>query len=181
MLAARQEEMHGSSLLQMVAPRRIECRAPQPPPQSSRAAATAAWQVPLRAPCSRRPRRLLLHAARLLLRAARARASRQRAPQAAAHERLGADYDCCGLALVRSGVHMQPGLSALRIVRGLESKIAQYLPSGGLRTLRIRTGAVRLCGSGSAGLAAAHQCTHSALLRSKPRIGHHRARTTRAA
>ena len=80
MLAARQEEMHDSSLLQMVAPRRIECRAPPPPPQSSRAAATAAWQVPLRAPCSRRPRRLLLHAAR-------ARASRQRAPRAAAHER----------------------------------------------------------------------------------------------
>ena len=104
----------------------------------------AAWRAPLPAPCSRRPRRLLLHAAR-------ARASRQRAPQAAAHERLGADYDCCGLALVRSGVHMQPGLSALRIVRGLESKMAQYLPSGGLRTLRIRTGAVRSCGSGSAG------------------------------
>ena len=62
-----------------------------------------------------------------------------------------ADYDCCGLALVRSGVHIQPGLSALRIVRGLESKIAQHLPSGGLRTLRIRISAVRLCGSGSAG------------------------------
>ena len=87
----------------------------------------------------------------------------------------------CGLALVRSGVHMQPGLSALRILRGLESKIAQHLPSGGRRTLRVRTGAVRLCGSGSAGLAAAHQCTHSALLRSKPRMGNHRARTTRAA
>ena len=74
---------------------------------------------------------------------------------------------------------MQPGLSALRIVRGLESKMAQYLPSGGLRTLRIRTGAVRLCGSGSAGLVAAHQCAHSgdARLRSKPRIGHRRATT----
>ena len=39
----------------------------------------AAWRAPRPAPCSRRPRRLLAHAAR-------ARASRQRAPQAAAHE-----------------------------------------------------------------------------------------------
>ncbi len=68
-----------------------------------------------------------------------------------------------------SGVHMQPGLSARRFVRGLDSMTAQYSPLRG--TLRIRTGAVRLCGSGSAGLAAAHQRTHSgdALLRSKPR------------
>jgi hypothetical protein len=35
-------------------------------------------------------------------------------------------------------------------------------------TLRVRTSAVRLCGSGSAGLVAAYQRTHSALLRSKP-------------
>ena len=34
-----------------------------------------------------------------------------------------------------------------------------------------------LCGSVSAGSAAAHQCTHSALLRSKPRIGHCRTTT----
>jgi hypothetical protein len=170
MLAALQAVMHDSSLLQMVAPRRIECRAPPPPPRSSRAAATAAWQVPRPAPCSRRPRRLLVHAAR-------ARASRRRAPRAAAHERLGIDYGLCyGLALVRSGVHMQrcqPGLSAWRIVRGLDSLTAQYSPLGG--TLRIRTGAVRSCGSSSAGLVAAHQCTHSAILRSKPRIGHYHA------
>ncbi len=51
----------------------------QPPRlQSSRAAAKAAWQVPRPAPCSRRQRRLLMHTARV-------RASRQRAPRAAAH------------------------------------------------------------------------------------------------
>jgi hypothetical protein len=144
----------------------------QPPPlRSSRAAGTAVWQVPRRAPSSRRPRRLLVHAAR-------ARASRRRAPRAAAHERLGIDCGLCyGLALVRNRlvVHMQPGPSAWRLVRGLDSLTAQYSPLRG--TLRIRTGAVRLCGSGSAGFAAAHQCTHSGLLRSKPRIGHRRATT----
>jgi hypothetical protein len=78
--------------------RRRHSRAPPPPLRSSRAAATAAWQVPRPAPCSRRPRRLLAHAAR-------ARASRRRAPRAAAHERLGIDYGrCYGLALVRDRV-----------------------------------------------------------------------------
>ena len=59
-------------------------RAQPPPLQSSRAAATAAWQVRQPAPCNRRPRRrrrLLFHAELLI---ARVRASRRRAPQAAA-------------------------------------------------------------------------------------------------
>ncbi len=52
-------------------------RAQPPPLQSSRAAATAAWRAPRPALCNRQQRRLLVHAAR-------ARASRRRAPQAAA-------------------------------------------------------------------------------------------------
>ncbi len=96
----------------------------QPPPlQSSRAAATAAWQAPRQAPCSRRQRRLLVHAAR-------ARASRRRAPRAAAHER--------------------PGLSAWRLVRGLDSKIAQYSTLRGYstHTHRCSACAARLGGVG---------------------------------
>jgi hypothetical protein len=76
---AGQAEMKDSSRLQMVAPRRIERRAPPPPPRPSRAAATAAQRVPLRAPCSRRLRPLLVLAAG-------ARASRRRAPRAAARK-----------------------------------------------------------------------------------------------
>ena len=70
---------------------------------------------------------------------------------------------------------MPPGLSVWRFVRGLDPQAAQYSP---LRVpLRIRSGAARLCRNGSAGWAAAYQRTHSALLRSKPRIGHHLATT----
>ena len=52
---------------------------------------------------------------------------------------------------------------------------SRVLAFGG--TQRIRTGAVRLCGSGSAGLAAAHQRRQSELLRSLPQKGHYRATT----
>jgi hypothetical protein len=51
------------------------------------------------------------------------------------------------------------GIGSLMGARLAGSRVLAF---GG--TLRIRTGAVRLCGSGSAGLAATHQCTHSALL-----------------
>ncbi len=44
-------------------------------------------------------------------------------------------------------------------------------------TLRIRTGAVRLCRSGSAGLAATHQYTHSALLQQTAKKAINRATT----
>jgi hypothetical protein len=74
-------------------------------------------------------------------------------------------------ACARSGVHMQPGLSAWRFVRGLDSIIAQHSPLRGYATHTHWCSA--LVWHGSAGLAAAHQRTHSgdALLRSKMRIG----------
>jgi hypothetical protein len=80
-------------------------------------------------------------------------------------------------ACVRSGVHMQPGPSVWRFVRGLDSLTAQYSPLRGYSThTQWRSALVR---HGSAGLVAAHQCTHSgdALLRSKPRKGDCRATT----
>jgi hypothetical protein len=89
MVAALQAEMKGSSLLQMVADRIIQRRAPPPRPRPSRAALTAAYRAMLRAPCRRRgpcsrwPRRLLPHTARV-------RASRRRAPRAPAHKNASA-------------------------------------------------------------------------------------------
>ena len=126
----------------------------QPPPQrSSRAAATAAWQVPRPAPCSRRQHRLLVLAAH-------ARASRRRPPRAAAHERLGIDCGLCWLrpcARARSGVHMQAGLSAWRFVRGLDSILAQCSPLRGYSTHTQRRGAlVRQRLGGAGGGAPAH-------------------------
>jgi hypothetical protein len=76
-------------------------------------------------------------------------------------------------ACVRSGVHMQRcrcvGVANLARARPANRTV---LALGG--ALRIRTRAVRLCGSGSAGLVAAHESTHTvtgdAILRSKPQI-----------
>jgi hypothetical protein len=142
----------------------------QPPrPRPSRATPMAAWQVLQRAPCNHRPRYRLANAAR-------ARASRRRAPRAAAHERLGIDYGLCyGLALVRSGAHMQLSLLVWRLVRGLDSIIVQYSPLRGYSTHTHWCSA--LVRHGSAGLVVAHQCRQSgnALLRSKPRKARHRA------
>jgi hypothetical protein len=59
---------------------RRHARAPPPRPRLSQTPPTAAWRAPRQAPCSRRPLHLLVHAAR-------ARASRRRAPRAAVHER----------------------------------------------------------------------------------------------
>ena len=105
-------------------------RAQPPPLQSSRAAATAAWRAPRPAPCNRQQRRLLVHDAR-------ARASRRRAPRAAASNSVDdIDYGLCyGLAPVRDrAVHMQPNLSVRRLVRGLELIIAQHSPLRGYST-----------------------------------------------
>ena len=132
-----------------------------PPPRSSRAAATAAWRVPRLAPCSRRPRRPLAHAAR-------ARASRRRAPRAAATAPI--------ISITASATALR--LCGIGSLMGARLAGSRVLAFGG--TQRIRTGAVRLCGSGSAGLAAAHQCTHASL-RSKPRIGHQPRDDARAA
>ena len=107
---------------------RRHSRAQPPPLQSSRAAATAAWREPRPAPCNRQQRRLLVHDAR-------ARASRRRAPRAAASNSVDdIDYGLCyGLAPVRDrAVHMQPNLSVRRLVRGLELIIAQHSPLRGV-------------------------------------------------
>ncbi len=58
---------------------------------------------------------------------------------------------------------------------GLDSMAAQYSPSGVLYAYTLmQCTLLALCGSGSAGLAAAHQRTHSGtVLRSKPWIGNY--------
>ena len=61
---------------------RRNARAPPPRPRPSRATPTAVWRAPQRAPCSHQPRYQLANAAR-------ARASRQRAPRAAARRCVG--------------------------------------------------------------------------------------------
>jgi hypothetical protein len=111
-------------------------------------------------------------AARLLVHAARARASRRRVPRAAAHERPLLQR--CAYAIGCSHATGPVGVATRARARLADSTVLAFG-----RTLRVRTGAVRLCGSGSAGMVAAHQCTHSALLRSTLRIGHHREQTTR--
>ena len=94
-------------------------RAPPPRPRRSRARPKAALRAPLRALCSHRPRHLLVHAAH-------ARASRRRAPQAAARRRDGQAANGGlrrSLPCVPWGVHMRAcvRLCVLRPMRALVS------------------------------------------------------------
>jgi hypothetical protein len=162
--------MNDSSKLQMVAPRRIECRAPPPRPRRSRQLPMAALRAPQPALSSQRPRHLLVYAAR-------ARASRRRAPRAAARRtvsfaavlrvcRGGERMRACVRPAVRAPAHARISNAQNAVVRPLRRTRHEGVCRFTQFTARVTTLAPPVAQLGDS--AEVHQRTH-ALLRKADR------------
>ncbi len=112
--------------------------------RSSPAAVTKAWQVLQQAPCSRRPQRLLVHAAR-------ARASRRRAPRAAAHASASVSISASVAALDLCGMGCSHATGSVGVATRALARLADSTVLAFGRALRILSCAVPVCGKARRG------------------------------